>query len=142
MTEQEIQHLLDRQRAYYRSGATLPVAFRKAQLKKLYAAIQNHQEDIHRALKQDLGKSSYEAFMCESGLVLTEISYMLRHVKGFAKKKTVASATVFSFSLREAGRSIAKRNGASAQRSCAWAPWERSPATLLGKRERPPSRPL
>lgn len=104
MTEQEIQHLLDRQRAYYRSGATLPVAFRKAQLKKLYAAIQKHQEDIHRALKQDLGKSSYEAFMCESGLVLTEISYMLRHVNGFAKKKTVATplAQFPSHSYRQA----------------------------------------
>ena len=29
--------------------------------------------------------------MCESGLVLTEISYMIKHTKKFAKKKTVAT---------------------------------------------------
>ena len=39
MTNQEIQSLLEAQRAYYRSGATIPVRFRVEQLKKLYAAV-------------------------------------------------------------------------------------------------------
>lgn len=91
MTSQEIQSLLDRQRAYYRSGATIPVKFRIEQLKKLYKAVKNRQTEINDALTADLGKSHYEGFMCESGLVLTEISYMIKHTRKFARRKTVPS---------------------------------------------------
>ena len=91
MTNQEIQALLEKQRTYYRSGATVPVGFRIEQLKKLYAAVKKHQNEINDALTADLGKSRYEGFMCESGLVLTEISYMIKHTKRFAKRKTVAT---------------------------------------------------
>jgi len=89
MTNEQIGSLLAGQRKYYKSGATIPVKFRIEQLKKLYAAIKKYQEEIHEALFCDLGKSSYEGFMCESGLVLSEISYMIRHAKNFARRKTV-----------------------------------------------------
>ena len=88
MTVQEIQILLEKQRAYYRTGVTIPVKFRIEQLKKLYATVKKYQSEINDALKMDLGKSHYEGFMCESGLVLTEISYMIKHTKRFAKRKT------------------------------------------------------
>ena len=91
MTNQEIQVLLEKQRSYYRSGETIPVKFRVEQLKKLYAAVKKYQTEINDALQSDLGKSHYEGFMCESGLVLTEISYMIKHAKKFAKRKTVAT---------------------------------------------------
>ncbi|MBO5109427.1 MAG: aldehyde dehydrogenase [Clostridia bacterium] len=91
MTNQEIQSLLEKQRAYYRSGATIPVKFRIEQLKKLYSAVKKYQNEINDALTSDLGKSHYEGFMCESGLVLTEISYMIKHTRKFAKRKTVAT---------------------------------------------------
>ena len=91
MTNKEIEELLAKQRTYYRSGATLPVRFRIEQLEKLYSAIQKYQAEIMEALKSDLGKSEYESFMCESGFVLTEISYMRRHVKKFAKRKRVST---------------------------------------------------
>ena len=91
MTSEEIQSLLEKQRAYYRSGATIPVKFRVDQLRKLYETVKKHQNEINDALKSDLGKSHYEGFMCESGLVLTEISYMIKHTKKFAKRKTVAT---------------------------------------------------
>ena len=89
MTSQEIQSLLEKQRAFYRSGATIPTKFRVEQLKKLYSAVKKYQAEINDALRSDLGKSHYEGFMCESGLVLTEISYMIRHTRKFAKRKTV-----------------------------------------------------
>ena len=89
MTGQEIRALLERQRAYYKSGVTLPVSFRIAQLKRLYEAVKAHQDEIHAALAADLGKSDYESFMCESGLALTEIRYLMRHTKKFAKRKRV-----------------------------------------------------
>ena len=89
MTNEQAKSLLDQQRAYYKTGATVPVSFRIAQLKKLYAAVKKYETQVNDALKADLGKSHYEGFMCESGLVLAEISYMIRHTKRFAKRKTV-----------------------------------------------------
>ncbi len=91
MTSQEIQSLLENQRTYYKSGATIPVKFRIEQLKKLYSTVKKYQNEVNDALKSDLGKSHFEGFMCESGLVLSEISYMIRHAKRFAKRKTVAT---------------------------------------------------
>lgn len=89
MKETEIQTLLEQQRNYYQTGATLPVEFRIRQLRRLYDAVKKYETEIHDALKSDLGKSSYESFMCETGLVLSEISYMIRHTRKFARKKTV-----------------------------------------------------
>ncbi len=91
MTDSEIGALLERQRAYYRSGATVSVKFRIEQLKKLYGAVKKYRDEIGDALAKDLGKSPCEAFMCESGLALTEISYMIRHVRKFARRKRVPS---------------------------------------------------
>ena len=91
MTEKDIQSLLEKQRVYYKSGATIPTKFRIEQLKKLYAEVKKHQNEINDALRSDLGKSQYEGFMCEFGLVLSEISYMIKHTKRFAKRKTVAT---------------------------------------------------
>lgn len=89
MTNEQIASLLDKQREYYKSGVTVPVNFRIEQLKKLYTAIKKYENEILQALHTDLGKSDYESFMCEIGLVLSEITYMIRHTKKFAKRKTV-----------------------------------------------------
>ena len=89
MTKEHIQNLIEKQRIFYKSGVTIPVDFRIKQLKKLYNAIRKYETEINDALKADLGKSHFEGFMCESGLVLTEITYMLHHVKKFAKRKVV-----------------------------------------------------
>ena len=89
MTSEQITRLLDAQRAFYRTGKTVDVRFRIEQLKKLYSAVKQYQTEINDALKTDLGKSHYEGFMCESGLAMTEISYMIRHAKKFSRRKTV-----------------------------------------------------
>lgn len=89
MTNEQITNLLEKQRTYYKSGATIPVSFRIEQLKKLYATVKKYEMEVNDALKADLGKSHYEGFMCEVGLVLSEISYMIRNTKKFAKRKTV-----------------------------------------------------
>ncbi len=91
MTGEQITSLLEKQRKYYKTGATIPVKFRVEQLKKLYSAVKKYQTEVNDALTADLGKSRFEGFMCESGLVLSEISYMIRHTRRFAKRKTVAT---------------------------------------------------
>ena len=91
MTAQEIAFILEEQRKFFLSGETLPIKFRKQMLKKLYASVVSHKEEILSALTSDLGKSDFEGFMCEVGLSLTEISYMIKNVKKFAKEKTVVT---------------------------------------------------
>ena len=91
MNQLDFQKLIQRQRAYFKTGATLPVQFRIEALKKLQSSIKKNEKEITDALSADLGKSAQEGFMCEVGLVLSEISYMLKNIKKFAadeKKKT------------------------------------------------------
>lgn len=84
-----IDEILESQRKYFRSGATLPVKFRIEMLKKLYNTVKKYETEIGLALTKDLGKSEFEGFMCETGLVLTEISYMIRHTRKFASEHRV-----------------------------------------------------
>ncbi len=89
METNEIQKIIQTQREFFQTGATLPVKFRINHLKKLKESIKKHEIEIAEALRLDLGKSDYEAYMCEIGLTLSEISYMIKHTKMFAKEKTV-----------------------------------------------------
>lgn len=89
MTEQEINAIVAAQRKYFQTGATLPVSFRVDALRKLYDAVSGSEKEIHDALRKDLGKGGFESYMCETGLVLEEISYMLKHVRRFAGEKRV-----------------------------------------------------
>ena len=84
-----IDEILQKQREYFLKGNTLSVSFRINMLKKLYACVKKYQDEITDALTKDLGKSDFEGFMCEAGLTLTEISYMIKHTRKFASKKTV-----------------------------------------------------
>ncbi|MCI9119771.1 MAG: aldehyde dehydrogenase family protein, partial [Flavonifractor sp.] len=84
-----IQETLTAQRRFFQSGATLPVSFRIGMLKRLRSALDRYEEAICTALTADLGKSSYEGFMCEVGLVRSEISYLIRHTGSFAREHRV-----------------------------------------------------
>lgn len=89
MTEQEINSLVNRQRKYFQTGATLPVSTRVSALRRLYDVISKHEKEINEALRKDLGKSGFESYMCETGMVLEELSYMLKHTPHFAREKRV-----------------------------------------------------
>ena len=84
-----IEEILARQRAFFHSGATLSVDFRIENLKKLYGTVQKYEQEIGEALNTDLGKSDFEGFMCETGLVLSELHYMIRHTRKFARERRV-----------------------------------------------------
>ena len=84
-----MENILQRQKEYFKSGATLTIEKRLSALKRLKAVIKNKEQSILSALKIDLGKSSTEAYMCEVGLALSEISYFLKNLKKIAKDKVV-----------------------------------------------------
>lgn len=94
MTAEEIKQLVQTQRDYFLSGETLPVDVRVAALKKLKASIQSHEAEIHEAIKTDLGKSSFESYMCETGLTLSELSHMITHTDDYADEERVHTPLV------------------------------------------------
>jgi aldehyde dehydrogenase (NAD+) len=81
--------LVSLQPAYFQSGATRPLSFRTDALQTLRNALLNHEERINRAMKLDLNKSPFEAYMTETGIVLDEIRFHLKHLPGWAKNKRV-----------------------------------------------------
>ena len=84
-----IHEIVEAQRKFFRTGATLPVSFRVEMLRKLRDAVDRYEDGITKALAADLGKSGYESFMCEVGLVRSEISYMIRHAGRLSREHTV-----------------------------------------------------
>lgn len=89
MTEIEIRQIVENQRTYFYTGATLPLSHRIEALKKIQSYILTHEAEIGKAIRKDLGKSDFESYMCETGLVLGEITYMLKHIRSFAKEKNI-----------------------------------------------------
>jgi len=88
MDSSEIKNVVSAQREFFQTGATLPVKYRVEALKKLKSNILANQAELYAAIQSDLGKSEFESFMCEVGMVLTELTYMIKHTKKFAKNKT------------------------------------------------------
>ena len=89
MNQNDIHKLIEKQRAYFYSNETLNIEKRIHALKKLNTCIQKNEAEIATALEADLGKSNFESYMCETGLVLSEISYMLKHIRRFTREKRV-----------------------------------------------------
>ena len=81
--------LFEKQKDYFFSGATRPYAFRAEALRRLKAAILNREKALTDALYADLHKQPCESYMCELGMVLDEIGYHLKHLKGWMRERRV-----------------------------------------------------
>lgn len=85
----DIQALVSAQRTYFRTGATLDLAFRQHALDTLEDALRAREGALLDALKADLGKSAGEGYLCEVGLTRSELSYVKKHFSRWAKAKRV-----------------------------------------------------
>ena len=79
------------QRAYFRSGATLPLCFRRQMLRKLSDAMHQYEKPLTEALWTDLHKSYEEAYLTELSIVYGEIRNHLRHLRHWAKPERKSS---------------------------------------------------
>ena len=86
------------QEMFLRSGINLDVNFRIRQLKRLKEAIKAHDVLIYDALKKDLNKPVFESYVTELGSVYSEIDYMIKHVKDWAKPKRVPTSLAHFYS--------------------------------------------
>lgn len=91
MTEQEIKDILQQQNHFFSSGKTIPAEFRLKQLESLKEAMILHEADLAAALKEDLGKSRMESYMCEIGLTLSELTWMQKHLRSLMRSKRVST---------------------------------------------------
>ncbi len=90
MKSVDIPSIVQLQKEYFLTCETLPVSFRIAQLKKLKKLIQQNEKLIAEALFQDLGKSEFEAYTTEIGIVLEEISLFLKKTKKWSSRQRVS----------------------------------------------------
>ena len=89
MTKSQIAATVARERAYFEAHPFPSARERKERLKRLYDMITEHEDEINAALKEDLGKSAPEGYMCETGMTLSEIRWLLRHTDSLMREKRV-----------------------------------------------------
>lgn len=87
-----ISEIVHKQKAYYKSGATRRLEARLEQLHLLKEAIRRRESEILEALRIDLNKSEQEAYMTEIGILLEEISFVSKRLKGWMKPRKVKTA--------------------------------------------------
>ncbi len=85
----DFTELVAKQRAYFRTGATRSLEFRIAMLKKLQAAVRDNAQLIEEAMRKDMNKCPSETYMTETGILLDEIRFHIRHLAGWMKERTV-----------------------------------------------------
>lgn len=96
MTHTNMHAIFEQQQLFFKTGKTLQNSFRLAQLKKLKKILLAHEQDILDVLHADLGKSSYEAFISEFYLILSEIQYAIKHLEEWSARQAVpTSITLF-----------------------------------------------
>jgi aldehyde dehydrogenase (NAD+) len=86
------QQIINQQRGFFATGKTKNVNFRIEQLKILKQAIIENQEQILSALKADLCKPEYEAFLSEVNGTLDELNYAIKNVKKWAAPQKVKTS--------------------------------------------------
>jgi aldehyde dehydrogenase (NAD+) len=87
--------VVQKQRNFFWSHATKPIAFRKKQLRKLKAAFSKHEAALLAALKKDLNKSTQEAFTTELGITVAEIEHIIRHLEDWMEPERVPTPLFF-----------------------------------------------
>lgn len=92
MSNDTMSSLIQKQKHFYKSGITRPLAYRLEQLKKLRDALTANEKRIIEALNNDLNKSEFEAFSTEIGIVYEELAFTLKHLRRWMAPKRVRTA--------------------------------------------------
>lgn len=85
----QAEAFIKKQQDFFLSGKTLAPSYRVQALKRLEKAILSYEERLCQALKEDLGKSRAESYMCEVGLTLSELRYVKKHVFAWSRDRRV-----------------------------------------------------
>ena len=86
-TPERIEELVEKQRAFFATGVTRIVDWRRYQLKLFQEGLKKWEKPLCDALWKDLHKSYEEAYMTEIGLVYGEIREARRKVRSWAHRR-------------------------------------------------------
>ncbi|MBQ9906146.1 MAG: aldehyde dehydrogenase family protein [Oscillospiraceae bacterium] len=85
---ERIHETVEKQRAFFQTGRTLPVAFRIHQLQRLKQKVIEYSGRLSAALQADLGRSAAEAYLLDIGVTVTEINENIKGIRKWAKPET------------------------------------------------------
>jgi aldehyde dehydrogenase (NAD+) len=86
---EDIARAVKAHRAFFATGETLHVEFRKNMLKELKTSLLKYEERLYDSFWTDLHKSKMEAFGTEIGMVCKEIDLHIKKVQKWAKPERV-----------------------------------------------------
>ncbi len=89
MDRPDVSEVVARQRAFFRTGRTRDLAFRREQLRALRAIVVDAEPSIFEALRADLGKPPFESYGGETAIVRNEVDHALRHLSSWARPRRV-----------------------------------------------------
>ena len=90
----DLQIHLDRQKEFFRTGATKDIAFRIEQLKKLKEILVENEQLLIDEVHKDFQKSAFETYVTEIGLVITDINFALKNIESWTKQRSVSTPLV------------------------------------------------
>ncbi|MEG5014767.1 MULTISPECIES: aldehyde dehydrogenase [unclassified Microcoleus] len=85
-----VSDIIQQQRQFFATGKTKDVDFRLEQLKKLKSAIELNQSRIVDAVKADLGRPEFEAYLEIASIA--EVNYAIKNLKSWVKPRKVAAS--------------------------------------------------
>ena len=99
------RNLVESQRKFFLSGYTLKVESRKEALRSLKAEVKKNEEAIIEALRLDLGKPYFEAYVSEIAHFYTEVDHILSNIDGWVKKQRkptpIINMPALSYTVRQ-----------------------------------------
>ncbi|SNB70888.1 aldehyde dehydrogenase (NAD+) [Arboricoccus pini] len=91
-----IDDVFAKQKAFFQSGKTRDVGFRKAALSRLKQALLDNKEAVYAALEADLGKTPAVVDLAEIGEVVHEVDFALAHLDDWVKPESVATPDIIA----------------------------------------------
>ncbi|MGO2746508.1 aldehyde dehydrogenase family protein [Microbacterium sp.] len=104
MSDLDFSSLIAAQRAYYLTGATRSVHWRKAQLHALVTMVTENSEAMYDALWKDLRRNRYDADLMDVAYSAKEALHALRHIDAWMKPERAAAPVVMEPGYTEVRR--------------------------------------
>jgi aldehyde dehydrogenase (NAD+) len=91
MEKEEIRLIIEAQRKFFATGKTFETKYRLDILKKLRALIILHEQEIVDAMWKDFHKPELEVIGSESRLIIKELNFIIRNLKGWVRNRSVTT---------------------------------------------------
>ena len=92
---EDINVIFKNQKEFFESGKTINVDYRIKNLKKLNNIIKKNEDKILNELKKDLGKSNFEGYVTEVGILYDDINFHIKNVKKWSSEEKRKSPIVY-----------------------------------------------